>query len=237
MTKPTSTARDQDYLALISKALDICAGYLPKLGLGKAGQSLAQFRALYAADPFYSWFGLDSPLMYAAHKAAGGMTSVYRQIGKGCEWVFNQMLQDYLGLTAELANWSYVLPKNKGSKKVARVLSLDGRIPLDSLAGDELRRVKTWLADAAAEVALSKPARAALRGAVFEVRQGYKSMDSKRQNADLDNMARAYAENYLPVICVLSGQIDSGLVKRYKRAGALVLIGKLAGSTCKFRKC
>jgi hypothetical protein len=34
---------------------------------------------MYGADPFCSWVGLDSPLMYAAHKAAGGMTSVYRQ--------------------------------------------------------------------------------------------------------------------------------------------------------------
>jgi len=30
---------------------------------------LQEFQALYQADPFYNWFGLDNPLMYAAHKA------------------------------------------------------------------------------------------------------------------------------------------------------------------------
>ncbi|MCX6277959.1 MAG: hypothetical protein NT004_07665 [Bacteroidetes bacterium] len=76
------------------------------------GVSLSGFLKLYGSDPFYSWIGLDSSLMYAAHKAAGGMTSV-RQT-----------------------------PKN---------------------------------------------------GVVFEVRQGYKSKDSKRQNADIDNATVAWA--------------------------------------------
>jgi len=31
---------------------------------------------MYRSDPFYNWVGLDNPLMYAAHKAAGGMTSI-----------------------------------------------------------------------------------------------------------------------------------------------------------------
>lgn len=30
--------------------------------------------------------------MYAAHKAAGGMTSVYRQIGIGCERLFRKLV-------------------------------------------------------------------------------------------------------------------------------------------------
>ena len=37
-----------------------------------AGYNLEQFKVLYQADPFYNWFGLDNPLMYAAHKAAVG---------------------------------------------------------------------------------------------------------------------------------------------------------------------
>jgi hypothetical protein len=41
--------------------------------------------------------------MYAAHTAAGGMTSVYRQIGIGCQWVIAEILTDCLGLlTSEL---------------------------------------------------------------------------------------------------------------------------------------
>jgi hypothetical protein len=72
---------DAKYLDLLLSTIRVCADYQPKLGHGrKAGYSLEDFRALYGADPFYSWFGLDSPLMYAAHKAAGGMTSIYRQM-------------------------------------------------------------------------------------------------------------------------------------------------------------
>ncbi len=83
------------------------------------------------ARHFYHWTGLDSPLMYAAHKAAGGITSVYRQVGIGCQRIFHQMLQDYLGLSAEEATWSYVV----GSRK----LSLDGRIETDNVKKLEVK--------------------------------------------------------------------------------------------------
>jgi len=69
--------------------------YKPKFGQGREGGLTAdEFTTIYGADPFYHWLGLDSPLMYAAHKAAGGMTSVYRQIGIASQWIFNQVLQD-----------------------------------------------------------------------------------------------------------------------------------------------
>ncbi|MBL8133994.1 MAG: hypothetical protein JNL42_19185, partial [Anaerolineae bacterium] len=64
--------------------------------------------------------------MYAAHKAAGGMTSIYRQIGIGCEALLRRILQDTLGLTASDARWSYTVPMMNGR---ARTLTLDGRIP------------------------------------------------------------------------------------------------------------
>jgi hypothetical protein len=100
-------ATDEKYLKLIADAVAVCADYRPKYGQGrKAGLTLAEFQELYEADEFYSWFGLSSPLMYAAHKAAGGMTSVYRQIGIGCQWVFAEVLQDHLGLSEEAASWS-----------------------------------------------------------------------------------------------------------------------------------
>ncbi len=93
VTKP----RDAAYLEVIIKPIRVCAAYKPKFGRGgKTGLDLADFQALYGADPFYSWFGLDNPLMYTAHKVAGGMTSVYRQIGIGCERLFRRILRDQL---------------------------------------------------------------------------------------------------------------------------------------------
>lgn len=126
-----SMTTDQRYVDILVAPIRACATYRPKMGQGSgAGLSLAEFRELYQADPFYSWYGLDHPLMYAAHKAAGGMTSVYRQIGIGVERLFRQTLQDQLGLRPEDARWSYKREKAGGK---AQTLYLDGRIELAAL--------------------------------------------------------------------------------------------------------
>jgi hypothetical protein len=166
--------------------------------------------------------------MYAAHKAAGGMTSVYRQIGVGCQWVFVEVLKDHLGLDDEAAKWSYTV-RSRGSK--SRRLSLDGRIPTATVADPQAKqRVTRWLSSAADALELAAASRRNLEGAVFEVRQGYKSKDSKRQNADIANAAHAYAHNYLPVALLLSSQIDEDVAERYERARWLLLRGILLGT-------
>jgi len=70
-----------------------------------------------------------------------------------------------------------------------------------------------------------------LNGAVFEVRQGYKSKDSKRQNADLDNAAVAYSKSYLPVFTIFSSQIDNDIALRYHNGKCGMLVGNLHGYT------
>jgi len=223
-------AHDQKYLKLITDAVAVCADYRPKFGQGReAGLTLKEFQELYETDEFYGWFGLSLPLMYSAHKAAGGITSVYRQIGIGCQRVFSSILQDRLGLAAEAAAWSYSV---KGGGKIMRRLALDGRIPLEELrrAADR-KRVQAWLAAACREIGLPSSTCRSLRGCVFEVRQGYKSKDSKRQNADVSNAASAYAYRYLPVVLLLSSQIDGDVAERYRRARWLLLSGTTHGTT------
>ncbi|MDA1055469.1 MAG: hypothetical protein O3C40_34145 [Planctomycetota bacterium] len=228
-TKPFNKDQDERYFKLIQRALAVCKTYRPKFGQGrKAGLTLDEFRTLYQGDPFYRWFGLDSPLLDAAHKAAGGMTSVYRQIGTGCERLFRQLLQDSLGLNAEQVEWSYLVP---GSGGKPRKLSLDGRIPWSAISDVAAAdRVRLWLRDAANVLKVSKKVVATLEGPVFEVRQGYKSKDSKRQNADVGNAANAYANSYLPVVVLLSSQIDDDIAERYLRAQWLILRGSVAGT-------
>jgi hypothetical protein len=228
-TKTLPDDQDERYFQLIQRALAVCKNYRPRFGQGsKAGLTLEEFRTLYQGDPFYTWFGLDSPLLYAAHKAAGGMTSVYRQIGIGCERLFRHLLQDSLNLTAEQVVWSYLVPTPGGKP---RKLSLDGRIPLAAIAdARKADRVRSWLRDAASTMKVSKKVLAALEGPVFEVRQGYKSKDAKRQNADIGNAANAYANSYLPVVVLLSAQIDDDISERYTRAQWLILRGSLTGS-------
>lgn len=89
---------DEEYLQIVLDAIRVCARHKPKFGQRARGGGLTfeGFRELYRKDAFYSWFGLDNPLMYSAHKAAGGMTSVYRQIGIGCEKLFRRVLRDAL---------------------------------------------------------------------------------------------------------------------------------------------
>jgi hypothetical protein len=223
-------AKDKKYLALIVQAISVCGDYRPKFGQGRgAGLDLEEFRRLYRQDPFYSWFGLDSPLMYAAHKAAGGMTSIYRQIGIGCQRVFQAALQDELGLSASDATWSYSVPG--AGRAAARTLSLDGRIPLAGVTDAAARkRVRAWMDEAAAQLRVDARIARSLHGAVFEVRQGYKSKDSKRQNADVANASNAYANGYLPVNVVLSTQMDDDIASRYRRAQWLLLRGTLCGT-------
>src|SRR6266446_3335668 len=141
-SKPASS--DDHYFEILAQALRACANYKPMFGKGrKGGLTLEQFQQMYRADPFYNWLGLDSSLMYAAHKAAGGMTSIYRQVGIGCQWVFTAVLQDQLGLSAEAASWSYTV-KSRGRK--LRRLSLDGRIPVGQISDAGARqRVEKWL--------------------------------------------------------------------------------------------
>lgn len=165
--------------------------------------------------------------MYAAHKAAGGMTSIYRQIGIGSQWLLNQILQDYLGLNKEQATWSYMVPSGKGERR----LSLDGRIELEHITDARARgRVQNWLWNATQSVGLPPEAGKRLKGAVIEARQGYKSKDSKRQNADVSNAANAYVHDYLPVVLLFSTQIDFDVAVRYKAAHWLLLNGSTGGT-------
>ncbi len=157
------------------------------------------------------------------------MTSVYRQIGLGCQQLFQCVLQDTLGLSRADATWSYKV-KVGGSKE--RTLALDGRIPVHKIPDPGTRqRCAKWLADAATAVGLAGRGARTLDGCVFEVRQGYKSNDAKRQNADVANAANAFAHRYLPVMLLLSAQIPANLAQRYGRAHWLILRGSLAGST------
>lgn len=222
--------KDREYLAYLVNAIRVCADYRPKLGHGaNKGYSLAEFQKMYRGDPFYNWVGLDNPLMYAAHKAAGGMTSIYRQIGTGCENLFRRILQDSLALTEDDVKWSYTVKRGRGK---TRTLSLDARIPTEEVH-DPARRnaIKKWIANCAEELEVSERIASTLQGVVFEVRQGYKSKDSKRQNADLANAATAYTKAYLPCVAILSLQIDDDIALRYRNEKWALLTGNTADNS------
>jgi hypothetical protein len=220
---------EERYLNLLLEPLDLCANYKPKFGTSEdEGISLEQFRTMYGADPFYHWVGLDSDLMYAAHKAAGGMTSIYRQLGSGCERLLRAVIQDHLQISDDDVTWSYDYEKDDGTKATAY---LDARIDVEHLTGLPGSRTKVveWLRRCGEHLELPLQRMSQLRGAIFEVRQGYKSADAKRQNADLRFAMNATAQNYLPVVAVVSTQTSQAVIRRYKNAKILVVTGTLTG--------
>jgi len=223
------TDRDDTYFELVAQSLRVCADYRPKFGTsGSAGVTRTEFQLRYGADPFYRWVGLDSPLIYAAHKAAGGLTSIYRQLGKGGERLFRQVIRDQLGLSAEQAMWSYSIPGQGGR---TRTLELDGRIEFEDIADRRARSdVERWAGGIADQLELESDFTAQMKGVVFEVRQGYKSADSKRQNADVANASNAYANLYVPSLALLSTQINEAVAARYTAARWLLLTGSVDGS-------
>lgn len=218
--------RDALYRELLLEPLRKCAIYLPKMG-GSDEVDLAGFKALHGGDPLYRWVGLDSELMFAAHKAAGGMTSVYRQLGIGCERLFRQILRDQLGLTAAQVKWSYEVVVEENGKVRVKTLTLDGRVELQEVTRESNReRVRTWIEAQRLRLKIGAP----LKGAVFEVRQGYKSADSKRQNADLGNAAQALGDGYLPTLVVMSTQMNHVVKQRYETGNWAVLTGVVQGT-------
>lgn len=81
-----SIEQTQKYRDILIAPIRECMNYTPKFGHSTSGgYKLSEFQQLYGSDSFYKWLGLDNPLMYSAHKAAGGITSIYRQIGIGSE--------------------------------------------------------------------------------------------------------------------------------------------------------
>ncbi len=220
----SESANDKRYVDIFTGPLKECLNYRPKFGHSTSeGFTLEEFLILYQNDPFYNWIGLDSPFLYAAHKAAGGMTSIYRQTGIGCERLFRAILVDRLGYNSEEdALWSYNTTTKSGKEKT---LYLDGFINLNKISDTEIQiRVKEWIREFALRNGLPNTE---YNGIVIEVRQGYKSKDSKRQNADIDNATVAYAYGLIPVFTIFSTQIDDEIILRYKNNKCGVLIGNL----------
>jgi hypothetical protein len=225
MNSLVNAAQDARYRNTFLDPIKVCAAYRPAFGTARGGNeeeiTLEAFRRLFGSDPLYSWIGLDSPLMYAAHKAAGGMTSIYRQIGIGCERLVRAVIQDNLGLSDDEVRWGYDTIRSDGK---AQRLTLDARIDGQHLIDPQARgRLNDWLARTSRFMGQHRD----VSGTVFEVRQGYKSADAKRQNADLRFGLAAYDVAYLPVILVVSTQVSNVVVQRYRQNKLLVLTGQL----------
>lgn len=226
--------KDKEYLNVLLDPIAECSSYRPAFGLqNEEGVSVDQFRQLYGNDPLYHWIGLDSDLMYAAHKAAGGMTSIYRQLGIGCERLLRTIIMDEYLLSEEQVAWSYQYDKGNG---ILATHTLDACIRTEDIQNSTKRKqFKAWLTSTALSIGLSNSVVNTLNGAAFEIRQGYKSADSKRQNADLRFGLRAYSDDsLLPVIAIVSTQASDVVCRRYRDSRLFVMLGTITGNNSTF---
>lgn len=213
-----SRDREERYLGYLIEAIQASAKKPPQLGTGR-NVSLVEFRELYGADPFYSWLGLDSDLLYTAHRAGAAMTSLYRRLGDGCQEFWRAIIRDEFGVDDAQAKWTYSIPKGHGAETLRE---LDGHIDiLDFPTSPALDRFKEWLPRARSRLG----AKISPRGVVFEVRQGYKSQDAKRATGDVDNAGRIALQGCLPVLVVFSTQLPAQIARRYTANGWLLLRG------------
>lgn len=208
----TPSPRDLHLLTqLCEPLLGIDPTRTPRFGT-KAGLDFPEFNARYGADALYGPLGLASQAMYQAHRHAAAMTAVYRQLGTGTERLFRQLLAD-LGLDADQRRWSYAVPDTK------RRRYLDGRVAFTDLAKPAAK--DRFVAFAAKHWDLETPC----AGMVFELRSGYKSADAKRSNGDKDAVAQARSQGLLPVMLIMSDQVDEAIIAAYINAGWTVLRG------------
>ncbi len=158
--------------------------------------------------------------MYAAHKAAGGMTSVYRQIGAGCENLFRAVVQDSLGLSGEQVLWSYEIEKED---KTMATLTLDARIDLAHVGAPSQKPISgyvEWLDRCGKKLGLPSKRIKQLRGAVFEASTRIQELlpTPAARTQTYDSAGNADAQNYLPVLSVISTQASQTVIRRYKNA-------------------
>jgi len=126
------------------------------------------------------------------------MTSVYRQIGIGCQNLFRTILRDSFGLSDEDVTWSYEILLPTGRK---RLLYLDGRVPLDRIPDKSKRdRFHEWMRESANEVGINPkgirhPGRNGLRGSARLQEQG---LEAPERRISANAATTIYQLGYLP---------------------------------------
>ena len=206
---PMETTDDERYLAALIEPVQKSRHHRPRFGT-ETRIDADSFRSMYGADLFYRTVGLSDPAVYAAHRAAGGMTSVYRQLGIGARDLVRAILADAFGMTTEEATW--------------RVRGQDLGCVVSSDCWEETApwyELYHWLA---------RVGRGS-RGVALEVRQGIKTGDARRQHSYVEANAKdAVHRGLLPVLFLLSNQANERVIEGYRDAGWRVLMGDPAGT-------
>ena len=138
--------------------------------------------------------------------------------------MLREIIRDALGLDEKQTAWCYPYSKPDGKKGIH---VLDARISLRDVDASRRRQLSGWISSVGQHIGLDAAKLKRINGVVFEIRQGYKSADSKRQNADLRFGMSAYQEGLLPAFMILSQQVSESVIARYKNNNMAVVTGVL----------
>lgn len=203
--------RDEWYLSVLTDPVKATRHCEPLFGRrGQRGVDLDEFQSIYGADLFYRTCGLNDPAVYAAHRAASVMTSMYRQLGKGARQLIRAILCDSFGVTDDEATW-----KVRG-QDLGCVVRLRG-----DAGGAADIALRDWLSGIDASFG----------GVAIEVRQGMKTADARREHSYVEaNAKSAVEQGLMPVLLLLSAQANEAAMDGYRAAGWQVLLGDTNGS-------
>jgi hypothetical protein len=155
---------------------------------------------------------------------AGGLTSVYRQIGVGTEHLLRAIIRDSLGLTAEETTWSYRYRKPNGKTGVH---SLDAKISFADLSDAQRRIFIEWMEVVGPHVDLT-PA----NGSGYKVSflKSGKVIKARTLNVRMRIYVRHECLSGGIASCIhdLSQQVSETVIDRYRKDKMAVLTGTLA---------
>jgi len=165
---------------------------------------------VFANDPVYSIFGLDSPEYIAAALSGGTITSIHRKIGDAYEECVRTIFAAQYHLPMEQMRYSAMIPS--GDRQSRR--SLDLYLALDALP---LARRGKWHNYAQDQLKRFSPTpRIEISAVGFEVRHCYQSADAKRVQADEAMARHCIVSGILPIMLIFCAQSNRSVVNRYR---------------------
>jgi hypothetical protein len=205
------TAKLQETLkATILRHLSRLEKYEPAHGRGPNKLSAAELKQVFADDPVYSIFGLDSPAYLAAALAGGTITSIHRKIGDAYEECVRIIFSAQYQLTAEQVQYKATI--SSGDRQLKR--SLDVYFALKDIPRT---RRESWASYADSQLKqISSTPKVDIEAIGFEVRHCYQSADSKRAQADEAMARHCIVSGILPVMLIFCAQSNRSVINRYR---------------------
>ncbi len=198
--------------AIIIKHLEKIEGYEPAHGRSRQDRlAKDRLQAVFASDPLYSIFGLDSPEYIAATLGGGTITSIHRKIGDLYEESVREIFRLSLSLSEEDVHYSAEIAS--GDVRLKR--SLDCFVPLGKLANSKRLEFQALAMEGFRFFGSEPKVNPIAIG--IEVRHCYQSADSKRAQADEAMAMHCAISGILPLMLVFCNQSNRSILRRYSR--------------------